>query len=200
MTRKIAQKAGYIAITGSIGSGKSHVCRLLQLSGVEVYDCDTAAKRLINTSKPLQDELQRLVGKAVFVDGELQKAILSAFILASKENAQAVNEIVHPAVAADLVASGTRWFESAILYSSGFDRRLPLDYVICVSAPLELRIKRIMQRDGINHERATSWLRSQMPQEKMLERADFNIVNDGRIEIDKQIEQLFINLKTRKLC
>ena len=76
-----------IAITGGIGSGKSYVCRLLEQRGIQVYDCDAAAKRLMRTSPQLQQDLKRLVGDAVYsAEGELQKPVLAEFILASEAN------------------------------------------------------------------------------------------------------------------
>ena len=85
-----------IAITGGIGSGKSFVCRRLEARGIRVYDCDAAAKRLMRTSGQLIQSLTELVGKGVYKDGVLQKKVLAEFLLASEENKQAVNDIVHP--------------------------------------------------------------------------------------------------------
>ena len=91
-----------IAITGGIGSGKSYVCRLLEQHGIKVYDCDAAAKRLMRTSPQLQHNLKQLVGDVVYsADGQLQKRVLADFLLASESNKIAVNNVVHPAVAAD---------------------------------------------------------------------------------------------------
>ena len=109
-----------VAITGGIGAGKSFVCERLRLRGIEVYDCDAAAKRLMRTSHELQKELQALVGVDVFVDGILQKAVLAKYILSSEANALAVDDIIHPAVARDFETSGCDWIESAIYFDSGF--------------------------------------------------------------------------------
>ena len=98
-----------IAITGGIGSGKSYVCRLLADRGITVYDCDAAAKRLMHTSEALQHSLRQLVGADVYDGTQLQKAVLASYILASEANKQAVNDIVHPAVAADFESSGLTW-------------------------------------------------------------------------------------------
>ena len=114
----------FIAITGGIGSGKSYVCGLLNERGLRVYDCDAAARRLMNEDLELQRSLQHLVGEQVFLHGELQKNVLAQYILASEANRQAVNDVVHPAVAADFKQSGYTWLESAILFDSGFARRI----------------------------------------------------------------------------
>ena len=94
------------AITGGIGSGKSYVCRMMQNIGIEVYDCDAAAKRLMRNNRCLQRRLSEAVGKDVFPRGEMDKPALAAFLLASPENNARVNAIVHPAVADDFLQSG----------------------------------------------------------------------------------------------
>ena len=177
-----------IGITGGIGSGKSYVCRLLKQRGIEVYDCDAAAKRLIRTSTRLRQQLKELIGS-------LQKADISRFLLASEENQQAVNAIVHPAVFQDFEASGMQWMESAILYESGADKLV--DKVVVVTAPEEVRIQRVMSRDSITREKALQWIARQWPQEQVRQRADFEIVNDGEADLDKQTEEL---LKTFSIC
>ena len=73
-----------IAITGGIGSGKSFVCRELAKRGIEVYDCDAAAKRLMRSDEQLQAALKLLVGNEVYADGVLQKPVLAQFLLASE--------------------------------------------------------------------------------------------------------------------
>ena len=168
-------------ITGGIGSGKSYVCKLLAQRGIEVYDCDAAAKRLIRTSLHLRQQLKALIGS-------LDKAAISRFLLASEENQQAVNAIVHPAVCQDFEESGMMWMESAILFESGADKLV--DRVIVVTAPEEVRIQRVMQRDGITREKALQWLARQWPQEQVKARADFEIVNDGQADLNSQIEKL----------
>lgn len=170
-----------IGITGGIGSGKSYVCRLLERRGIEVYDCDAAAKRLIRSSSRLRRQLQELIGS-------LEKADISRFLLASEDNQRAVNAIVHPAVFDDFEQSGMQWMESAILYESGADKLV--DRVVVVTAPEEVRIERIMKRDGITREKALQWIARQWPQELVRERADVEIVNDGKAELVPQIDEL----------
>ena len=170
-----------IGITGGIGSGKSYVCRLLERRGIEVYDCDAAAKRLIRSSSRLRRQLQELIGS-------LEKADISRFLLASEDNQRAVNAIVHPAVFDDFEQSGMQWMESAILYESGADKLV--DRVVVVTAPEEIRIERIMKRDGSTREKALQWIARQWPQELVRERADVEIVNDGKAELAPQIDEL----------
>lgn len=179
------------AITGGIGSGKSYVCRILESRGISVYDCDAAAKRLMRTSEKLQQELRKLVGQDVYTsDGQLQKRVLADFLLTSEANKQALNDVIHPAVAEDFLSSGMTWMESAILFESGFDRRVSFDRVVCVSAPRDVRIQRIMRRDNITAEKAAEWIDTQMAQEEVERRSHFVIVNDGKSDIEQQIDNM----------
>jgi dephospho-CoA kinase len=183
-----------IAITGGIGSGKSYVCKRLEAHGIKVYDCDAAAKRLMRTSASLQRALRRLVGDDVYAGRVLQKQVLAKFLLASEANKQAVNQVIHPAVARDFLSSDYQWMESAILFDSGFHRRIHFDHVICVTAPLEVRIQRVMARDGISREKTMEWISRQMPQEEVLKMSDFEIVNDGMADIDSQVRNILMTM------
>ena len=181
-------------ITGGIGSGKSYVCRRLQARGIEVYDCDTAAKRLIRTSPDIHQQLTQLIGLDTYdTDGRLNKAAVAQFLLRSEENAHAIDAIVHPAVFRDFEESGMQWMESAIMYESGIYRLV--DRVIVVTAPQDIRIQRVMQRDGISREKVLEWMQRQWAQEDVRQRADYEIVNDGVADIDEQIDNILLRIK-----
>lgn len=183
-----------VAITGGIGSGKSYVCRLLAQRGITVYDCDAAAKRLMATSPEIREGLIREVGEAVYDGDRLQKAVLAEYLLRSEAHKQRINGIVHPAVAQDFIHSGREWLESAILFESGFHRRVDFDAVVCVTAPREVRVQRVMRRDGITRERATQWVDRQMPQEEMLSRSQYEIHNDGLHDLQEQVGRLLAEI------
>ena len=194
-----------IGLAGGIGSGKSYVAARLLLRGIKVYDCDSAAKRLMRTSTQLREQLTALIGADCYESdgangangangpGRLNKAAVSRFLLASPTNQQAINAIVHPAVFADFEESGLEWLESGIMFESGANRHV--DRVIVVTAPKEVRPQRIMQRDGISREQAQQWIACQWPQSKVRRLADYEIVNDGQQDIDKQL-----NIILEQLC
>ena len=194
-----------IGITGGIGSGKSYVCRLLEERGYAVYDCDSAAKRLIRSSPYIRRRLTALIGPDTYFEeggeGEgreyiLNKKAVAEFLLASEENAHAIDRIVHPAVFRDFIQSGMEWMESAIIYESGIYRLV--DRVIVVTAPEELRIQRVMARDEISREKVLEWMSRQLPQEEVRQRADFEIVNDGQSDIDTQLEEIIKEITNNK--
>jgi len=188
-----------IAITGGIGSGKSYVCKLLGEFGIDVYDCDASAKRLMRYDEQLKSDLQALVGNYVYDErGVLNKPVLAQFLLASDENRQSVNDVVHPAVARDFEQSGYSWLESAILFDSHFVDRTHFDYIVCVSAPEKLRLERIMRRDGINVDKAQQWIDNQMSQDRVEELSDYVIINDGKKNLKEQIIILLKNIKWKQ--
>jgi dephospho-CoA kinase len=170
-----------VGITGGIGSGKSYVCQLLRTRGIEVYDCDQAAKRIIRTSEKVRQQLLQLIGS-------LEKADIARFLLESEANAKKIDAIVHPAVFRDFEESGYQWMESAILYESGANKLV--DRVIVVTAPEEVRIQRVMQRDSITREKALQWMQRQWPQSELLRRADYEIINDGHTDLNEQLNKI----------
>ena len=191
-------------ITGGIGSGKSFVCKLLAKRGIQVYDCDTAAKRLMRQSPEIRRQLTELIGPDTYtkeLDGQgqevwsLNKAAVAQYLLASETNAKAIDEIVHPAVFSDFEQSGMQWMESAIMFESGINRLV--DCVVVVTAPEEVRIERVMQRDGISQEKAKEWIAHQWPQEKVRQLSDFEIINDGCADLEQQINDLLLVLSQR---
>ena len=182
-----------IGITGGIGSGKSYICQRLKTRGIEVYDCDSAAKRLIRTSDSIRRQLTQLIGEDTYIGDSLNKVAVARFLLASESNALAIDHIVHPAVFQDFMDSGMQWMESAILYESGINKLV--DRVIVVTAPLEIRIQRVMQRDGITRENVEQWMQRQWSLEEIRKQADYEIVNDGIADIDAQIDIILEKIK-----
>ena len=82
--------------------------------------------------------------------------------------------------------------ECAILFSSGFNRLV--DKVICVVAPIDVRIGRIMMRDGISRDKAIEWINKQMPQDEVMSLSDYVIENDGKKDLDRQINEILVSL------
>ena len=182
-----------IGITGGIGSGKSYICQRLKALGITVYDCDEAAKRLIRTSPTIRQQLTALIGPDTYTGEQLNKAVVANYLLQSDDHAHAIDRIVHPAVFRDFEESGIQWMESAIMFESGISQLV--DRVIVVTAPEEVRIQRIMQRDGITRQKAWQWMQRQWPQDKIRRRAHYVIVNDGIADIDQQLDNLLKSIE-----
>jgi len=190
-----------IAITGGIGSGKSVVSQLLRTMGFTVYDCDERAKWVMTYDDQLRNELCRLFGADTYLptaDGTwvLNRSYLASRIFASADALAQMNACVHPAVWRDLKVQFEAerrdrfFFESAILFESGFDQLSHPDEVWTVSAPLELRIRRAMMRDNATREKILSRIASQLPQEEKERRADHTIINDDAHSLIVQTHEL----------
>lgn len=177
-----------VAITGGIGSGKSYVCSVLKNMGVEVFDCDRSAKKLMRHDNGIKAQLTRLIGEDTYIGGQLNKAAVAAFMMKSEDNTASVNAIVHPAVARDFIASKLQWMECAILFESGFDQYV--DKVVCVTAPEDVRIQRVMRRDNISRQKVLEWIGKQMPQAEVLKKSDFEIINDGKANVEAQLREI----------
>lgn len=186
-----------IGITGGIGSGKSYVSRLLtEHYGIPVYNTDSEAKRLMLSDEGIRRRLTALLGKEVYKsDGTLNKPLLANYLFADSCHAGQINAIVHPQVKADFL----KWadlqtgcevvaLESAILFESGFDNIV--DKVVMVYAPVELRIRRVMLRDGTTEEKIRQRIVAQMDDKAKQERSDFIIFNDGSRPLNLQLDDL----------
>lgn len=180
-----------VAITGGIGCGKTYIGKLLlERYNIDVYNCDTEAKNIVLSKKIVQKKISRLIGEDVFADGKIDKETISKFIFASEANRNAINKIVHPLVAKDFWMSKKTWIETAMLYDSGFFHLIKPDKVVSVTAPLELRVERIMERDGISMGQAFTIINNQMPQDRVERYADYIISCDEGANIDKQLRLL----------
>ena len=183
-----------VGVTGGIGSGKSTVCELLQACGVAVYDSDSRAKQLMTTSETLREQLIAAFGEGCYNAEGLDRAYLAQRVFGDKEALERLNGIVHPAVRADFRAwaemqkSAYVVLESAILFEAGFENEV--DTTLAVLAPMSERVKRTMERDGVDRESVMRRIEHQMSDEELHGRAKRTIVNLRRDYLESDIEQL----------
>lgn len=173
-----------VGITGGIGSGKSVVSELFRLQGIPVFDADSEAKRLNDTSPVIRKELTTLFGKDLYAGGSLNRKQLATLIFADRQKVEAVNAIVHPVLAQHFIGWCSRhqdhpvvMIEAALLFEAGFVRYL--NKVITVFAPESIRLARVVQRDYTTREAVEERMKYQMPEEEKVERSDYVIRNDG---------------------
>lgn len=188
-----------IGITGGIGSGKSYVCRLLQQRGIPVYSCDDEAKRLMQESPIIREQLCQLIGCNAYIGQELNKPVIAQFLFTDSNHTTQVNHVVHPVVRQDFA----NWVqqqnvpivaqESAILFEAGFQDTV--DITILVYAPHSLRLQRAMKRDHATSEQIEARMAQQMDEEEKRQRADYCILNDGTSDLNLQIDNLLKNIK-----
>lgn len=197
-------KSYTVLVTGGIGSGKSAVCAHLEKCGVPVYYADARTKDLYRTDSRLVGALENALGVSLRNgDGDFCKSRLADVIFSDTECLSKVEAIVHPTVLRDFEAwkSGMTeceivCMESAIALSKPLFRGC-FDVSVEVVAPEELRISRVMSRDGLSETQVTSRVRNQSEC-----KADYVIRNTGslenlHIETDRIFDIIQNNLKVK---
>jgi dephospho-CoA kinase len=185
-----------IGITGGIGSGKSLVSRIFNLLGVPVYDADSRAKSIMTTDGILVSQIKKEFGVLSYSeDGSLNREYLAEHVFNDSEKLKRLNSLVHPRVGEDF----NRWVkdqksayvlkEAALLFEAGSNTAL--NKIIVVSAPEELRINRVLQRDKHRTtEQIKDIIRNQLKEEEKLKLADYIIVNDETRPLIPQVLDL----------
>ncbi len=194
-----------IGITGGIGVGKTVVSRMFSLLGVPVYDSDARAKWVMRHDETLRQELIAAYGPETFTEtGELNRDYLGPLVFGNPELLEQLNNLVHPHVASDFAKWVTRHTdkpyvlkEAALMYES--DAWKQMDQIITVYAPMDVRIKRLLQRDTHRTEaNIKAIIGKQLNEEERMSRADHIIYNDDQQAIIPQVLQLhqqFLNTK-----
>lgn len=196
-----------IGITGGIGSGKSTIAKQLREMGYAVYDTDSEAKRLIVEDAAVRKQMIQLFGSDVYKDGIYQTAFVAQRVFTDKSLLAQLNTIVHPAVRADILRWATMqdspsfrkglgvglcFVECAILYQAGFDTLC--DKVVAVTAPEDIRLKRVIARDHSTIDKVRARMRAQSTEQDLL-RADIVVNNDGQTPISTLCEQILHEAK-----
>lgn len=189
-----------LGIAGGIGSGKSVVSRLLRVMCIPVYDCDSNAKRLQETSKEIKDAYIELLGTEAYLStGKLNKSYVADKIFSNKELLQKINNIVHPVVFNDFEQWGSKQnsrivgMESALIMQSERARDV-LDKICLVSAPKELRIERAIKRDNVQRDKIEQRISNQLDDNEVRHLADFVIINDDECSIIHQVKEMIKQL------
>lgn len=170
-----------VGLTGGIGSGKTTVSKMFKALGVPVYDSDSEARKLMNTSSTLKEAITVLIGNEAYHEGKLQRNIVAEKVFADPELLEALNAIVHPAVKEhfkEWVKNQNAPYviqEAAILFENGSYTQY--HRMILVRAPKELRIERIMSRDNSTRQQILSRMKQQWEDERKVGLSDYVIDN-----------------------
>jgi dephospho-CoA kinase len=185
-------------ITGGIGSGKTTVCAVFEVLGVPVYYADDESKRLLDVPH-ISEAIIKIFGEGVISEGKIDRKKMAALVFNDAEKLHQLNEIMHPAVKKHFAG----WCEqhknvpyvlkeAAILFESGTYKNV--QKVITVTAPVEMRINRVMQRDKLAKEEVEKRIASQWSDEEKIKHSDFVIQNNeeqliipGIIQIHKEL-------------
>lgn len=186
-----------IAITGGIGSGKSVVASIVKVMGREVYDCDMRARELMVKSDEVKTRIKETFGPDSYLeDGSLNRPYLSKVAFNDPAALASLNAIVHPATARDLQqwaqgiaqnGASEAFVETALLRTASLDK--VVDEVWHVVAPMDVRIQRVMKRNGISAQQVRDRIASQSIEEEVAP-GEHAIINDGCMAVLPQVTQL----------
>lgn len=192
-----------VGLTGGIGSGKSTVARLLAMMGAAVYDADVCAKALMVSSSALREGIVALLGREAYSADSfaLRREYIASRVFGDADLLGRLNALVHPAVERDFMQwaalqdglsglSRPKYVveDAAVLIESGGWQRM--DYVVVVTAPQEVRIGRVMRRDGCSREQAWARIHAQMEDHERMGYADFVVAADEKRLLVPQVVEL----------
>lgn len=174
-----------IGITGGIGSGKSTVCHIFNVLGIPVYRADEMAKIFVHDVAGIREKIIHEFGTDAYKQNIYNSKYISKIVFNNRNKLQKLNAIIHPYISQDFLKwtekqKGAKYLlkEAAILFESGANQNL--DYTIVVNAPLDLRIQRIIDRDGFSESMIRKRMKNQWPTEKIRALADWVIENDEK--------------------
>ncbi|WP_338359176.1 dephospho-CoA kinase [Yeosuana marina] len=178
-----------VGLTGGIGSGKTTVAKEFGALGIPVYIADEEAKKLMITSKTIKRKLIELFGEEAYLDGKLNKPFIASIIFNDKTYLERMNAIIHPQIASHF----KKWKqkqdvpyvikEAAILFENGSYKKL--DVIITVTAPKELKIKRLLRRDDTTEEKIESIMKNQWSDDEKIKRSQY-VINNVELAKTKQ--------------
>jgi dephospho-CoA kinase len=183
-----------VGITGGIGSGKTHICKLLELMNFSVFYSDAEAKKIQNTNAYVRSKLTELYGEEAYTEEGLNRKFIAEIIFNNPDAKKQLEEIIHPKVAEAFATwceekantdEKIVFIESAILYESGFDKMV--DKVIVVYADEDVRIERSMRRDGADRTTIEERIKNQGSDKEKCNKADFVLHNNPNDYINKQL-------------
>ena len=188
-----------IGLCGASGSGKGYVCEAFKKHGVEFIDTDKVySTKIVRAGSDCLGELCMFFGKEILnEDGSLNRRALSERVFQGEnasEHLKVLNRITHRYILADVKKTideyrknGTRAVivDAPVLFESGFNESC--DTTICVTASYDTKLERIIARDKISREKAQARLKSQLPDERLVELCEYEIKNDADHDIEAQV-------------
>ena len=182
-----------VGLTGGIATGKSEVDRILQVAGVEVIDADAIVHRLLAEDPSLRHDLVAAFGAGILdAAGAVDRRALGRIVFRDASARERLNALVHPRVRGEILeavkalrrqpgpgAGVLLVVDAALMVETGFHRSF--DRLVVVTAPLDVRIRRLAQRDGLDRDAALARIAAQGPEDAKLAAAHYVIVNDGSL-------------------
>lgn len=187
-----------IGLTGGIGSGKSTVARLFEIIGCAVFYSDDVAKE-IYFDREIRAKVISLLGSEAYVsETEINKKYISSKIFSDTILLHGLNAIIHPAVIKKFEIFKKKHINNLVIKETAllFEAKLEgqADKIVLVAADDELRIKRVMQRDGLSKGEVIKKIQAQLPQQEKIEKSDFVIHNDEKEFLITQVLTIYNKL------
>ena len=191
-----------IGLTGGIGSGKTTIANHFRSLGIPVYIADDEARKLMQTDEVIE-AIKETFGAVLFEGATLKRDQLAAIVFNDPEKLQQLNAIVHPAVKRHF----KQWllehkafplviYEAAILFESGNYK--DFDFIITVTAPLESRIQRVIERDKTTRDQVLRRINSQWTDEQRVLKSDYVIENINLDFAKKKTEEILNILRIKQ--
>ena len=188
-----------IGLTGGIGSGKTTVARYIAAQGIPVYIADEEAKKVMNTPEVLS-LVANTFGDSVLENGVINRQKLAQLVFNAAEKLQQLNNIIHPKVKQDF----ENWVqkhhnhpfvikEAAILFESGSYQFC--DKIITVTAPENVRLQRVIQRDSVTEDQVLARMQNQWKEEEKIALSDYVIQNINIEDTKSQVDNILKTLK-----
>jgi dephospho-CoA kinase len=173
-----------VGITGGIGSGKSYVCKVFEHLGIPVFYADSEVKKMYDDTPEVHAQLVEAFGEKIYDNEALNRKQLSQIVFGSSQALARLNAIAHPAVGKRFLAWAEQQknvpyvlHEAALMFESNAHQLM--DKVITVTAPIELRIQRVMHRDSCSRQEVELRMAHQLSDEERKTRADYTIECDN---------------------
>lgn len=188
-----------IGLTGGIGSGKSIICEIIQVIGYPVFNSDNEAKLIMTNNSTVVKQVKNIFGEEAYIENTLNRPFLASKIFNNEQLKTALNNIVHPAVrkAFDdwaLTQKKSLVFnEAAILFETGAYKTF--DYTVLVTAPKDIRISRVTNRDNTTIGEVQQRMKNQWEDDIKKELATYTINNDNATLVVPQVLAMLEHLE-----
>lgn len=194
----MTEKRFIIGLTGQTGAGKSTVAKILEENGLFIINADSVAREVVEKGEPTLLKLANSFGDDILnSDGTLNRKLLASRAFSSRENTDLLNSITHPAITERIRLKISQAFENGEkavvidapqLFESGENEMC--DIIVTVAAPLEIRLHRIMNRDGVTEDEAALRINAQLSEEYYIKNSDIVIRNFPPYELKNETEKL----------
>ena len=189
-----------IGLTGGIGSGKSTVANMFKELGVPVYNSDERAKYLMNTSLEIKSQLIKLLGEEAYKGDKLNRSFIAEKVFSNTNLLAKLNDIVHPIVRNDFIDWTKKQDYSYVIQETAllFENKAQdlYDSIILVTAPIETRIIRVVDRDKSSREQVIARMKNQLDDKKKLNLSNYVIENIDLERTSSNVLQVHASILT----